>query len=80
VAGAAEELEGTEGREAGRQQRPKAGGVARGDGCQGKLAGGNDAQGVCGQLRSAAVSPVAGLELEAQLGEAGDSLADGDQR
>jgi hypothetical protein len=79
VAGAAEELEGAEGREAGRQQRPEAGGVARGYGCQGKLAGGNDAQGVSGQLCSATLSPVAGFELEAQLGEAGDSRADSDQ-
>ena len=79
MAGAAEELEGAEGREAGRQQGPEAGGVARGHGGQGELAGGDRAQGVSGQRRSAAVSPEAGLELEAQLGQSGDSLADDGQ-
>jgi hypothetical protein len=73
MAASAEELEGTQGREAGRQLRPEAAGVAGGYCCQGKLARGNRAEGVSGHLRSAALSPVAGLELEAQLGESGDS-------
>src|SRR5262249_45256986 len=79
-AGAAEELEGAEGREPGRQQGPHAGRVARGDGGDGELAGGEDAQRAGGQPRSAALPAPPRFQLETQLGKPGDAPADGGER
>src|SRR5215470_13619967 len=79
-AGAAEELEGAKGREPGRQQGPHAGRVARGDGGDGELAGGEDAQRAGGQPRSAALPAPPRFQLETQLGKPGDAPADGGER
>src|SRR3984957_797210 len=74
--GTAEELDRAEGHEPGRQQRPDARRVARRDGGDSELAGRDHGQGVGGQPGSAAPAAPARLQFEAQLGKAGDALAD----